>query len=101
MAARAKLTDEQREYFSTLEGFAVGILGYGSLYEWEKDFFSAVERHDSRTSARTCNGAGKSSRLIPACALWQAAEQGCHHHGVRLSAEASTLAAYVEARKAV
>lgn len=67
-----KLTPEQAQFVSTLEGFSRTILKYdeGTFYPWMEEAMASIERPGSRTSIRTCNGAGKTSRIFKAVALW-------------------------------
>ena len=62
--------DDILRYVASPEGFAQKILGLNDLYPWLIEILRDLEKHKSRISVRTCNGAGKTSRLLTIATLW-------------------------------
>jgi phage terminase large subunit len=90
----AELTIEQKKYLTSFYGFGREMLrlpiydgrrlgpdfsvhaGNGKILytvngapDWQKRLLDAADKHNSRISARTCNGAGKTNVIIPTLTL--------------------------------
>ncbi|MEO0796296.1 MAG: hypothetical protein AAFX93_14095 [Verrucomicrobiota bacterium] len=72
------MTEEEKQYLASLPGFAREVLRFGDdIYPRMAEIFARIdanfleaEPEARRVNVKTCNGAGKTTRMFPGVAFW-------------------------------